>query len=706
MSFWVGGSGNWSDAAAHWAAVSGGAPGAGNLPTSLTDAVFDANSNPTAYTVTLDITASCRNLNFAAAPSVSGTITFAMGANTVNISGGLTALSGMLHTTASTVATFSFVATSGSHLITSNGKVWGGAGPTFSIVPSGAAIELADVLNLANNTLLHQQGTFTTNSFNLFIGNFVGSSTGVRTLNLGASTVACTGWSITTATNLTFNAGTSTINSAGSSSGFLGGGLVYNNASLTPTSLSNTLSGANTFNNLTLSCSTTRSVVINVAANQTVTGTFTATGNSILNRVMVQSDVAGTTRTITAAVSNANSNADFMDIAGAGAAAPFTGTSMGDCLGNSGITFDAPVTQIATGTASFTWSTHGWTTRVPLPQDDVVINNAFIAGRIVTMDMPRAGRNIDCSGAQNSPAFQGPTIDVSVFGSWTSNPSMTINGTGGGLTMTFRGRSACTFLPPTAAMNMQSVVVMPGGSLTLAAALSMGRLGVQTGTFDTGGFSVTCSAIWDFAGALPVTINLQNSLVTLTGNDTSIARVWGISGTNTTLNAGTSTIKLTDTSAVTKTFLGGSKTYYNLWLAGSGGVFGISAGSTFNDFRADTPGSVVRFVAGTTQTAATWTVSGAAPGGSDEKFSQHFGTAGGSGYWTSPDQPAVTFPTEIDMRAKVMLSDVLSEYVILSQSGGAGFVGPYLRTTAAAGLKWSWSADGTNSLEALSLIHI
>lgn len=42
--FWVGGAGNWSDATNHWAVVSGGAPGAGNLPTASDVVIFDANS--------------------------------------------------------------------------------------------------------------------------------------------------------------------------------------------------------------------------------------------------------------------------------------------------------------------------------------------------------------------------------------------------------------------------------------------------------------------------------------------------------------------------------------------------------------------------------------------------------------------------------------------------------------------------------------
>lgn len=42
--FWVGGDGNWSDAANHWATSSNGTPGAGNAPTSVDVCIFDGNS--------------------------------------------------------------------------------------------------------------------------------------------------------------------------------------------------------------------------------------------------------------------------------------------------------------------------------------------------------------------------------------------------------------------------------------------------------------------------------------------------------------------------------------------------------------------------------------------------------------------------------------------------------------------------------------
>ena len=62
--YWVGGSGNWSDATNHWANASGGSPSASYLPTSADDVVFDAASNTGtgAFTVTVNGTSASPSL--------------------------------------------------------------------------------------------------------------------------------------------------------------------------------------------------------------------------------------------------------------------------------------------------------------------------------------------------------------------------------------------------------------------------------------------------------------------------------------------------------------------------------------------------------------------------------------------------------------------------------------------------------------------
>ncbi len=61
--YWVGGDGNWSNAAAHWSATSGGAAGA-SLPTAADNVFFDDASSGANYTVTLDVAAVANNFSF------------------------------------------------------------------------------------------------------------------------------------------------------------------------------------------------------------------------------------------------------------------------------------------------------------------------------------------------------------------------------------------------------------------------------------------------------------------------------------------------------------------------------------------------------------------------------------------------------------------------------------------------------------------
>ncbi|WP_291400560.1 hypothetical protein, partial [Daejeonella sp.] len=59
--YWVGGSGNWSAFATHWATSSGGSTFYSQVPQSTDNVIFDANSfSASGQTVTLDIsTAVC-----------------------------------------------------------------------------------------------------------------------------------------------------------------------------------------------------------------------------------------------------------------------------------------------------------------------------------------------------------------------------------------------------------------------------------------------------------------------------------------------------------------------------------------------------------------------------------------------------------------------------------------------------------------------
>jgi hypothetical protein len=147
----------------------------------------------------------------------------------------------------------------------------------------------------------------------------------------------------------------------------------------------------------------------------TVTGTgagaLTITGNSAVNRSLVQSPTKGTPVTLSAGAVSLT-NVDFSDITAAGTAT-WTGTSLGNWLGNTGITFTAPTTRYAVAAGNWNstavWSaTNGGASgaSVPLAQDNVIINNLSGAG-VITSTVTRAlGANISIqSGYAGSVSF-------------------------------------------------------------------------------------------------------------------------------------------------------------------------------------------------------------------------------------------------------------------------------------------------------------
>ena len=89
--YWVGDGGNWSDNTNHWAASSGGAPGA-SLPTNEDNVFFDANSFTVgSQTVTVDASAYCLSMAWTGATN---TPELAMAAN-LEVHDDLTTISAM-----------------------------------------------------------------------------------------------------------------------------------------------------------------------------------------------------------------------------------------------------------------------------------------------------------------------------------------------------------------------------------------------------------------------------------------------------------------------------------------------------------------------------------------------------------------------------------------------------------------------------------
>lgn len=479
----------------------------------------------------------------------------------------------------------------------------------FDVASGGGTVTVTATVSV---TLISVAGSTTLNTNGQTISATLIALNGASaSLQLGASVVNLSGgfgWAYflgaLSAASATFNlTADAFVDSVGGS---------YGTVNFTPRTTTGAFTGSFTVGALTLTNTAVKTMVFTLSAGVTVTGLFTATGNSATNRLLIQSNTVGSARTITAG-SVSLSNVDFMDITGAGAAAPFTGTSLGDCLGNSGITFTASATQYwkTTTTGTKTWSTAGnWflatnggggAGRVPLPQDDVVFdaNSIGAASTIVQTDMPRLGRSLTFTGVANSPTLTNTTANT-LYGSLTL-AGITPSGTNA---LTFGARSAATLTSAGKTFTQALTINAPSGTVTLSDALiTAGAITLTNGTLNDGGFAVT---VLSASIGASTTLTKGAGTWTLTGS----GAVWTMS-TATITDSGV--LKFTDATVTTKTFAGGGKTYNLVWFApGAGtGTFQITGSNTFGELRdGGTSAHSILFTAGTTQTIGTWSVRG------------------------------------------------------------------------------------------------
>jgi fibronectin-binding autotransporter adhesin len=543
----------------------------GVVPTAADDVVFLAGS----ATLTVDGTSGspslCRSID---TTNWTGTIT--MGATAqLNVGDGTTgafkATAGMTFAPNAT-SLIKFVSTT-----TGNNITWGGY--TYGLITFdgvGGAWTFQDALAMSTRTLTLTNGSLNTNGKTLTTGNFSSNNSNTRSLTLGATSwtlAAGTGWDIGTSTGMTLSAASSTItmSNATGAVNFAGGGLTYGTVTCTAlTSGIITFTGANTFGTLTTSNGASQTGYYALAANQTVTGTWTANGNSVTNRLLIRSDVKGTARTLSAGTVTV-SNIDIQDITAAGAGnwniSACTGLS-GDCGGNTGITFTTGINCYwKSGTGS--WSNSGlWKTtsngaigaRTPLPQDTAIFDAfSFTAGsQTVTQDMPRIGA-VNFTGATNTPAWSKGSLVVSFFGSITTIAAMTHSGAGTGA-YTYEGRSNSTLTT-----NGLTWINPIGVNSTGSNKLSLGD--AFTGSASTGSDFVITSGIFDAA-----TFN-----VTLSGASAAFAQSGG------TVQCTSGTFSMSGTSSASFTLSGGTFDYSNgtYSMTGAGSAMTLSGG-TFN----------------------------------------------------------------------------------------------------------------------------
>ena len=621
--YWVVGTDSWADYDNHWSASSGGATADGNLPTASDNCIFDTNSIAVdgAYSVSIGngINATCNDFTMDGPGSGFNVTLSSPGFNSksLTISGSMNLIGGSADITRTYDGTLTFNSTSGTKTITTNGVSL--SSPIFDGV--GGTWQIQDTFNVSG-TLTLSNGSLDTNNQTINANILQSNGSAARTLSLGSSAVnACIDFG-TSPSNFTFNAGTSIVTCTGGYD-FNGGGKTFYDVVYTVNGENRPFRGANTFHDLTLNGDASPTTSMALYGNQTITADLGIDGNSDVHRILIESfdtsSNVGTPRTISAGTVSV-SNADFQDIVGAGAADWDISASVGragDCQGNSGITFSTPVTRYWVGGAGNWSDTAMWSntsgggsgSSVPLCSDNVVfdVNSFDSTSQEVVADTGRLGKNVTFVGIINDPNIDLLSYTNSLYGSLTWDIGVTTTDEG---SLSFKGRGSETIDLNGSTLGLYLTIDSFGGTYTLSDDLNVSHdFTFNSGTFDANGFDLLMPKFYSSTSNAK-TLNMGSGTWEISGVD----GFWDIgSASNLTLNAETSTIKVTDTSGSERIFYGDGETYYNFWSdAGiSTGDLKIDGSNTFNDFKdTGTAAHNILFTNGTTQTVSTFNVSG------------------------------------------------------------------------------------------------
>jgi hypothetical protein len=614
--YWVGGTGNWSDTA-RWSASSGGASGA-SIPRSHDNVVFDSASNATAYTATVNaVTGGIRCNTLTIAGPASGNLTLAGSVAIDGIHGNVTLPATGLTRTYTGNITLSGSTTG--KTFTTNGVV---NSSQLNINGFGCEWSLGSALNNTGRNIFIRAGTFNTANYNFTCADFFAIGVSEKTINLGSSTITVENiWNFSDVTlpNLTFNAGTSQLNLSNNFAPMQSnGGQTYYNVTFTSTGLVTPLiQGSNTFNNLTIAGRTSAGVAsLSINANQTINGTLTlSTGTNATCRTFVCSDTVGTIRTLTCNAIASLQDIDFRDITIAGAAAPVSGTRLGDCGGNLGITFPAPKTVYRVGTANFWQSDSSWSDTsggvgdtalyFPLAQDTAVIDQSTT----FTGQLNFASYNIgtlNCS-TRTTAITLGFGQPATFYGNFTLGPGISLINQA---TQTFSGRGTMTFTSAGKPITFPISITAPNGTFQLGDALNTTQLITHnSGTLDAVTYNLTCSSFLSATTNIRA-INMGSGLWTFSGNGT----VWVLSLTNNTFSKGTANILLTNTTTSARTFEPGDATYNKLTIGGTTGTSQLtfSSNGTFAEITSIKTVPHTIALGTTTQRVGAFTVTGTA----------------------------------------------------------------------------------------------
>ena len=549
--YWVGGNGNWdASTTTNWATSSGGAGSAG-VPTASDSVIFDANSNTgtSAFAVTVTGTSAspavCLNFTTGGAGgALYGAMTLTMGATAVLTCYGSMTLPAANLSVSATAGSIVNFATTGSDTLTSNGVSFNAA--TVTIIGTGT-LTLGSAFS-SSSTLSVNSGTFTTSNFNITAVNISITGSSTRTINMGSSSATFSGANplIFSASNLTFNAGTSTITCSNATPTFAGGSNTFYNVTFSSTAIALIqITGNNTFNDLTCTARAAAgigSLFFDGAGTNTVNGTLTlGSGTTGVARLFVRSATLGSASTLSVATLAAITDIDFRDITASGVSSPWSGTRIGNCLGNTNISYAASRTVYWNSTASANWNAAVWsttsgnaggtTTAFPLAQDTIVIDNAGLGtGNTITLPIAYNIGTLDFSTRSNAATFATGTSNPVFYGDLTYSSALTVTGT---LTLYFAKQSGVATITSAGIAFTQSITQQaPNGTVRINGDLTLTSAALYTltqGTLDltnngAGNYNLT-SVLFSSSGTATRSITFGTAGIYVTGSNQTIFNI-------------------------------------------------------------------------------------------------------------------------------------------------------------------------------------
>jgi gliding motility-associated-like protein len=623
--YWVGGSGNWSDYANHWATTSGGTTFHTQVPIS-TDNVFfnDQSFTGNAQTVTIDVPAVCGNFDWSnSGQTFSGAVNGPTIAGTQNIEifGNYILDNRMRPSPYEGI--FRFLSTTNADIDPKGVKFIDYTYDEKFRFESNGNWTLLSTIDIIGG-LKHENGTINFGNTTQNLGYLFSTGSNNKTLNLQSSIINLVGpgryayqtdvWTIENSTNLTLNAGTSTLNvnftnlnepyltTNQNRARFNGGGKTYHNLTSSATTYLILNNDNNTFNNVSLfgkadflsSNSFNGVLLLSKGYEYRFRGTNTQTFNagSSINAIgdcqsyiyILSTDLDSTRKARFTAASWASSTLNYTIIFNTQFSVGINANNSVDNGQNTGITFVSPAgtdTYWIGGDGDWNDPTQWSIGCVPTPLDNVFFDaSSFTApGQKVTISTKNAYcKNMSWVGATNNPELaHSGILDVSlnIHGSLTFIPNMSNSmrkqtnfwGSGAGNTITSAGQ---TFKFPvnfngTGTYTLQDAFEVRG----IDGDIETGIITHNSGTLITNNQNVSAKRFQSLNTGRIRSMNMGSSTFTLYNDNNEFSdanKVWVVQDPNMTLNSGTSTININNRIPNVPSFFRGGNgfSYYNV----------------------------------------------------------------------------------------------------------------------------------------------